>query len=159
MPAASATRMPNCSFCAKAGFRADHYLRAQNGRVCCPRLLLTECRNCGKKGHTVQYCTVRAPASREFKRTPVPTAPPAAATKKPENMFAALDSDSEDEETPAAPVAPAPVKVTIIVRTPTAGITFADALKAPAPQAPAEPAKNPYRVLSMNWAAEDSDEE
>ena len=50
-----------CSFCASAGIKGphDHFLRASKeagSKVVCPKLLATECKFCGKMGHTARFC-------------------------------------------------------------------------------------------------------
>ncbi len=60
-----------CSFCASAGVKGphDHFLRASNeagSKVVCPKLLATECKFCGKMGHTARFCGEKA--DREFQR-------------------------------------------------------------------------------------------
>ena len=54
-----------CKVCQDAGkpesLFTSHFPREtndRNSRVVCPTLLAQECRNCGKRGHTVKYCTV-----------------------------------------------------------------------------------------------------
>jgi hypothetical protein len=50
-----------CGFCASSGIQGphDHFLRMTKdpqSRICCPKLLVTECLGCGKFGHTAKYC-------------------------------------------------------------------------------------------------------
>jgi hypothetical protein len=54
-----------CKVCQDAGkpesLFTSHFPREtndRNSRVVCPTLLAQECRNCGKRGHTIKYCTV-----------------------------------------------------------------------------------------------------
>ena len=60
-----------CSFCASAGIKGphDHFLRASKeagSKVVCPKLLATDCKFCGKMGHTARFCGEKA--DREFQR-------------------------------------------------------------------------------------------
>ncbi len=49
-----------CLFCKKAGFTFnDHFMKKgglNTGEIVCPRILNSECTNCGEKGHTKSYC-------------------------------------------------------------------------------------------------------
>ena len=61
---------PYCSFCAKAGDDADpwgHWRTDRAGKITCPRLLATECKFCGKTGHTAKFCGERAFKEKEEK--------------------------------------------------------------------------------------------
>ena len=46
----------------------DHFLRASKeaGKIVCPKLLATECKFCGKMGHTARFCGEKV--DREFQR-------------------------------------------------------------------------------------------
>jgi len=60
-----------CSFCASAGVKGphDHFLRASKeagSKVVCPKLLATECKFCGKMGHTARFCGEKV--DREYQR-------------------------------------------------------------------------------------------
>ena len=60
-----------CSFCASAGIKGphDHFLRASKeagSKVVCPKLLATECKFCGKMGHTARFCGEKL--DREYQR-------------------------------------------------------------------------------------------
>ena len=137
-----------CKVCQDAGKSESEYrshftreTRDPNSRVVCPTLLALECRYCFKKGHTVKYCAVlkeknRAPA-------PVRTEAPKKAVEKPKgksnnhNVFAILDSDSEEEV-----VAPKVQEVkeefpalssSSLTRTQSVSANYAAALAKPAP--------------------------
>jgi len=49
-----------CRVCYDAGKSEreynNHRVKDRNGKVTCPTLMHTECRNCKKKGHTIKYC-------------------------------------------------------------------------------------------------------
>lgn len=60
-----------CSFCASLGIKGphDHFLRASknpDSKVVCPKLLATNCKFCGKMGHTARFCGEKA--AREYQR-------------------------------------------------------------------------------------------
>ena len=76
----------------------NHNVRDKTGKTVCPTLLVQECRNCFKYGHTVKYCPL-------LKAAPVqPTAKPVAKTvtkvAKPANVFMVFDDESESEDEP-----------------------------------------------------------
>ncbi len=137
-----------CKVCQDAGKSESEYrshftreTRDPNSKVVCPTLLALECRYCFKKGHTVKYCAVlkekdRAPA-------PVRKEAPKKAVEKPKgkstnhNVFAILDSDSEEEV-----VAPKVQEVkeefpalssSSLTRTQSVSANYAAALAKPAP--------------------------
>ena len=65
--------MPFCRFCFdnKIDGPHNHFLRESkdpSSRVMCPLLLNTQCLKCNKKGHTANYCRVKAKPS-EVKMT------------------------------------------------------------------------------------------
>ena len=54
-------RMQNCAFCISIGIEGphDHWLRSKSSdsyKITCPVLINTECKLCGKKGHTKKFC-------------------------------------------------------------------------------------------------------
>jgi len=60
--------MPFCRFCFdnKIDGPHNHYIRESkepSSRVTCPLLLNTQCVKCNKKGHTANYCRVKAKAN------------------------------------------------------------------------------------------------
>ena len=50
----------SCMFCKKINHRDPlaygHYLKTKDGKITCPRLLLTPCQKCGIIGHSKGYC-------------------------------------------------------------------------------------------------------
>lgn len=111
-------KTPFCTVCHSAGLDKNaytsHYVRDRpGGVVVCPTLLKVECRYCHKTGHTPKHCPVikareervAKAERRAAKRAEVKVAPKHKKTKKPEptkkqasNAFAALLSDSDEEE-------------------------------------------------------------
>ena len=101
-----------CKVCQDAGKSESEYLshftretRDPNSKVTCPTLLALECRYCYKNGHTVKYCPVLKDNEKQQKReqhsdrrieTISKVAPKV--NKAPTNVFACLDSDSDEEE-------------------------------------------------------------
>ena len=140
-----------CKVCHDAGKSESEYrshftreTRDPNSKVTCPTLLALECRYCFKKGHTVKYCAVL----KEKDRVPAParTQAPKKAIEKPKgksnnhNVFACLDSDSEEEvvalkvaevkeEFPSLPTS-------VLTRTQSVSTNYAAALSRPAPPKP-----------------------
>jgi len=107
-----------CKVCHDAGKSeaeyTSHYVRSSttaDGVVVCPTLLALNCRYCGENGHTVKFCkelekkkkaeergAKRAALEKADKKVvTIPTAGNPNAGKKV-SAFAALDSDSEDEQ-------------------------------------------------------------
>jgi hypothetical protein len=101
-----------CKVCQDAGKSESEYrshftreTRDPNSKVTCPTLLALECRYCYKNGHTVKYCPVLKDNEKHQKReqysdrrieTSAKVEPKA--KKVPTNVFACLDSDSDEEE-------------------------------------------------------------
>jgi hypothetical protein len=182
-----------CKVCHDAGKSESEYrshftreTRDPNSKVTCPTLLALECRYCFKKGHTVKYCAVL----KEKDRVPAParTQAPKKAEEKPKgkstnfNVFACLDSDSEEED-----VAPKITEVkeefpslptSALTRTQSVSSNYAAALSRPAPPKPVVMAPPPVvttapkveakaapwssgvsKASTMNWAAWDSESE
>jgi hypothetical protein len=96
----------HCKVCQDAGkpeaIYRSHFTRENkdpNSKVTCPTLLALECRYCYKKGHTVKYCSVlKQKDSRQQVKPAAPKAVTAVAVAKPNNPYACLDSDSEEED-------------------------------------------------------------
>jgi hypothetical protein len=119
MPKQVSTVKPYCKVCHDAGKSekeyTSHYVKSApgpEGKVVCPTLLAQCCGYCGNCGHTPKFCPVLAAqkvaeekalkqaARKEVmeKREAEKAAPKPAAVKKPSsNVFAALDSDSDEE--------------------------------------------------------------
>ena len=55
---ASINKKPFCKVCFDAGKNSNHPLRNEKGQTVCTYLLSLFCKNCGKVGHTVSYCTM-----------------------------------------------------------------------------------------------------
>jgi hypothetical protein len=111
-----------CKVCHDAGKSekeyTSHFVKSApgpEGKVVCPTLLCQSCGYCGDCGHTPKFCPVLAAqkaaeekalkqaARREVmeKREAEKAAPKPAPVKKPSsNIFAALDSDSDEESKP-----------------------------------------------------------
>ena len=86
-----------CKVCQDAGKSeqeyTNHSVRDKSGKTVCSTLLSQCCRNCGKNGHTVKYCSL---LKEPVKRGPAP-APVQKQAYKPTNAFIVLESDSEEE--------------------------------------------------------------
>jgi len=116
MPKQVSTVKPYCKVCHDAGKTekeyTSHYVKSApgpEGKVVCPTLLAQCCGYCGNCGHTPKFCPVLAAqkvaeekalkqaARKEAveKREAAPK--PAAKKLTTSNIFAALDSDSDDE--------------------------------------------------------------
>lgn len=85
---------------------ASHFPKNRDGVTVCPTLLSQQCRGCGKKGHTIGYCTLKQEPSYQETR-PRPTEKVKAKAKAKETrpnkakqtMYDALYvSDEEREE-------------------------------------------------------------
>jgi hypothetical protein len=155
-----------CKVCHDAGKSESEYrshftreTRDPNSKVVCPTLLALECRYCFKNGHTVKYCSVLKEREREAAREAAPRrqAPPKAEVKPKgkstnKNVFACLDSDSEDED--VAPVKVVEVKeefpalhTSSLTRTQSVSSNYAAALSRPAaPKPVALPTLSEYGV-------------
>ena len=98
---------PVCPHCRNLGLPHDHWLRESadpNSRIVCAVLLKTECRYCHEFGHTVSRCPNRSTenAKPNIRSPAVPNIPSRSeAPSKPlsNNVFNALDSDSDTSET------------------------------------------------------------
>jgi hypothetical protein len=116
MPKQVSTVKPYCKVCHDAGKSekeyTSHYVKSApgpEGKVVCPTLLAQCCGYCGACGHTPKFCpTLAAQKAAEEKalkqaarkeavekREAAPK--PAPVKKQSSNVFAALDSDSDDE--------------------------------------------------------------
>lgn len=193
-----------CKVCHDAGKSEAEYrshftreTREPSSKVTCPTLLALECRYCYKNGHTVKYCPVLKDNEKQKKREEASTRRTEASQKaevKPKgkstnlNVFAILESDSEEEEIVQKPVkeeypvlcAPA------LARSQSVSVNYAAALAKPAapkatevkvivvappapkPEAKPETKAAPWassapKASTMNWASwsdsEDEDEE
>jgi hypothetical protein len=108
---------PFCKVCQDAGKEekvfSSHWVKDNQGNVCCPTLLSQKCRYCDELGHTTNYCQALKKlkeseqrmatrlASDEVRREREETRvqkTAAAAAKPSNNKWAALDDDSDDEE-------------------------------------------------------------
>lgn len=138
-----------CKVCHDAGKSEAEYrshftreTRDPNSNVTCPTLLALKCRYCYKNGHTVKYCQVlkdnekkrndEQASSRRTEAAKVAAKPKGKLTN--DNVFACLDSDSEEEVVVKKPVkeefpvlaAPA------VTRTQSVSVNYAAALSKPA---------------------------
>jgi hypothetical protein len=112
----SSTVKKFCKVCHDAGKPeaeyTSHYVRSSttsDGVVVCPTLLALNCRYCGENGHTVKFCKelekkkkaeergIKRASFEKSDKKPAPAAAPVSAGKNV-SAFAALDSDSEDEQ-------------------------------------------------------------
>ena len=123
MPKQVSTVKPYCKVCHDAGKTekeyTSHYVKSApgpEGKVVCPTLLAQCCGYCGACGHTPKFCpTLAAQKAAEEKalkqaarkeaveKREAEKAAPKPATKKlttSNNLFAALDSDSDTESKP-----------------------------------------------------------
>ena len=111
-----------CKVCQDAGkpesLFTSHFPREtndRNSRVVCPTLLAQECRNCGKRGHTVKYCTVTVNNAVNMKKNPdTDTVKPREKEKQKNglNRFECLHKDycKKEKEAKDAPKTDASVK-------------------------------------------------
>jgi len=98
---------PFCKVCFDAGKTdTNHFVRSSpdpKSNVTCPTLLALECRYCAQVGHTVKYCSVLKKNNKDRERVDRQTrvintvTPIVAPTIKNNNMFAALEQDSDDD--------------------------------------------------------------
>jgi hypothetical protein len=128
----SNTRSPYCPHCANLGLVSNtHFLRKtpdKNSPVVCPILLNTECKQCGKLGHTVSFCKMeRKPVGKPVEKKVFNVSKKVSKVSKDlsNNRFALFDDEMEEGEimesvdsvvpvrsipvvptTPAAPVVP-----------------------------------------------------
>ena len=105
----------HCNVCHSArkplSIVTSHYPKNREGNTVCPTLLSQECRLCGKKGHTVKYCTKEQPKeqTRDNKERPRdnkerPRIKEQAPVKKRVlDVFNVLYESSDDEETKHEP--------------------------------------------------------
>ena len=147
-----------CKVCQDAGKSESEYrshftreTRDPNSKVTCLTLLALECRYCYKNGHTVKYCPVLKDNEKQQKRKQysdrrIETNAKVGlkAKKAPTNVFACLDSDSDEEKQKVTknlvtkvevkedfPVLCAPSsRIPVVVTS-----NYASALTAPAPKA------------------------
>ena len=107
--ASSNTVQKFCKVCQDAGkpeaIYRSHFTRETknpSSKVTCPTLLALECRYCYKNGHTVKYCSVLKEKERQKAHENAPARPVKSAEEvkvtKPNNPYACLDSDSEEED-------------------------------------------------------------
>jgi len=128
---------PFCKVCHDAGKSekeyTSHYVRSEpgpNGKVVCPTLLSQECGYCGACGHTPKFCQVlvknkaaeekaakQATRAAAIQEKPA-TKPASAPSKKSNNVFSALDSDSETETRPAKPSEPCTATFKFVTKQP-----------------------------------------
>jgi hypothetical protein len=103
----------HCNVCHSAkkplSIVTSHYPKNREGNTVCPTLLSQECRLCGKKGHTVKYCTkeqtrdnkeqsrINKEQSRINKEQQAPI------KKRVLEVFNVLYESSDDEETRQEP--------------------------------------------------------
>ena len=96
-----------CKVCQDAGkpeeIYRSHFIRENrdpNSKVTCPTLLSQECRYCYKNGHTTKYCSVLKEKERQKPRENVPVRASKEVVKvsKPVNVYACLESESEEED-------------------------------------------------------------
>jgi hypothetical protein len=117
-----------CKVCKDAGKSeseyTSHFTRETNdpnAKVVCPTLLSLECRFCHKNGHTVKYCSVlqdreklqkRQEKEQRYVSKRIEQSVPSKPIKKTStNVFAFLESDSEEEVAKEEFPALAPVSV------------------------------------------------
>ena len=143
-----------CKVCHDAGKSETEYrshfireTRDPNSKVICPTLLALECRYCYKNGHTVKYCPVLKDKEKHRKREEASDSRAEAAKKaevKPKgkstihNVFAVLDSESEDEVEVLKPIKDEyPVLCApSLTRTQSVSVNYAAALSKPAAPKP-----------------------
>jgi len=180
-----------CKVCQDAGkseseYRS-HFTRETpepSSRVLCPTLLALECRFCYKKGHTVKYCTTLKNKDSQVKREKetriqkVETKP-----QKKSNVFACLDSDSEEEKevlekeafpqlstrtsipTPAPKNMPVPNYASALAYiAPAPQPTIFKVIEKPVAQKKVSQVRPPWalndkKIAQLNWAAWDTDSE
>ena len=87
-----------CKICSDSGNSdfASHNVRDRTGKVVCPVLLSTVCRNCGQSGHTVKYCTSGYDNNvKKFSRVSFATDAKSNTPLKNLNMFSCFDECQE----------------------------------------------------------------
>ena len=116
MPKQVSTVKPYCKVCHDAGKSekeyTSHYVKSApgpEGKVVCPTLLAQCCGYCGACGHTPKFCptlaaqkaaeekALKQAARKEVMEKREAAPKPAAKKLTTSNIFAALDSDSDDE--------------------------------------------------------------
>ena len=104
-------RTPFCKVCIDAGLPKSvyesHWVKTQEGKVCCPTLLEQSCRYCKVKGHTVKFCNILKQEQESNKptshvnKTPIIIATSQQQEQKRMNAFSELyESDTDDDEKP-----------------------------------------------------------
>ena len=98
----------HCNVCHSAkkplSIVTSHYPKNREGNTVCPTLLSQECRLCGKKGHTVKYCTKEQPKEQTRDNKERPRIKEQAPVKKRVlDVFNVLYESSDDEETRQEP--------------------------------------------------------
>ena len=111
-------RTMHCNVCHSAkkplSIVTSHYPKNREGNTVCPTLLSQECRLCGKKGHTVKYCTKEQTRGKEQtrdnkerprdnKERPRIKEQQAPIKKRVLEVFNVLYESSDDEETKHEP--------------------------------------------------------
>lgn len=103
-------KKPYCKVCHDSGKPereyTSHWVKDRTGKTVCPTLLNTECRYCFKLGHTSKFCPLLAKnnkakerqASVMTKDVNSKSSEVKMSKMKVENIFAALECDSEEEE-------------------------------------------------------------
>jgi len=116
MPKQVSTVKPYCKVCYDAGKSekeyTSHFVKSApgpEGKVVCPTLLAQCCGYCGACGHTPKFCptlaaqkaaeekALKQAARKEVMEKREAAPKPAPVKKQSSNVFAALDSDSDDE--------------------------------------------------------------
>ncbi len=109
-------RTMHCNVCHSArkplSIVTSHYPKNREGNTVCPTLLSQECRLCGKKGHTVKYCTKEQPKEQtrdkerprdNKERSRINKEQQAPIKKRVLEVFNVLYESSDDEETRQEP--------------------------------------------------------
>ena len=135
----------HCKVCESAGKEVSqvrsHNPKNREGITVCPTLLSQECRKCGKKGHTLKYCSKRVVDDRvDVKKVEKVN------KKAAKILLASFDalyesSDEEEEE--------------VVEK-----VKYMDVLLKPSPRLEVKPLKVVEKVVvKMNWATAETDSE
>jgi len=133
----------HCKVCESAGKEVSqvrsHNPKNREGITVCPTLLSQECRKCGKKGHTLKYCSKRVVDDRvDVKKVEKVN------KKAAKILLASFDAlyESSDEEEVVEKV------------------KYMDALLKPSPRLEVKPLKVVEKVVvKINWATAETDSE
>ena len=103
MSSSSSPKKPWCKVCKDSGepesVYSTHFVKDNKGKPICPKLLALNCRSCGESGHTVKFCKKTTKTTTEKKAPFSQVSSPKKVPLTPTNMYDALFSEDDDEET------------------------------------------------------------